>query len=810
MTQKQIFHRFASVRCTFVLLGLYALGLGAATFIEKYHGTAAAKAWVYHAPLFLLLQGLLAVNAVCVAVRRRLLVRRRVAFLVTHAALALILLGALVTFLFGQEGVMHIREGEVAQTVEMRDGQQGTTLQLPFALELDDFILTRYPGSASPSAYESRVTVHVDGISYPARIYMNNVLDVEGYRFFQSSYDADECGTILSVSHDVVGRRISYLGYVLLAVGLLLSFLAPGSRFSRLGRRLSAMRHAAVCLCLVWPALCGRAVEGDSLPDYAGIVRRYAVPEAHARQFAALPMQSPSGRMMPVNTFASEVLRKLHKGSEVCGLDADRFLLSLLLMPDVWMHVPFIAVPGAEVADAFGLPRDYCAFVQVFDTEGNYKLQSRLEEAYRKSPARRSRLDKDLLKLDERINIFHLLAGRRMLNLFPLPGDAAQKWYAAGDDLSAFTGMDSLLVSRVLDWYLQEAAQALTDGTWTRADSVLDMVRTYQRVKATEGVDISPGRLRTEVLYNRVRIFRHCKTAYLLLGALGLLLAFGRKPEAEGRRSLAVTLLIGAAVLCLVVHACGMGVRCYLAGYAPWSNSYETMVYVSWVTALSGLCFARRSVVALSLGILFAGIILFVSELNWMDPQISPLVPVLKSPWLMFHVAVVVGAYGFFGLSCLLGLANLVQMCLGAGASPVAARRIRELTLINEMSLWVGLALMSLGTFLGAVWANESWGRYWGWDPKETWALITMVVYAMVTHLHLLGLRRRTWWLNWTSVMAFATVLMTFLGVNYLLSGMHSYGTNPNVGEMWLPLLLVTLVLLPVSAFSWRKASHLD
>ncbi|MDE6158975.1 MAG: cytochrome c biogenesis protein CcsA [Bacteroidaceae bacterium] len=799
-----------SFKTSVVLMLIYIIGLATATWIEKYHGSSVAEDRVYHAPLFLLLQLLLVLNFMGVVMRRRLLRKSRLGFILTHGALIVILFGASVTFLFGKEGYMHLREGEISNHLVIRNGKTEQVTTLPFSIELKDFILTRYPGSSSPSAYESLVSVHSGGRQHDARIYMNNVLDVQGYRFFQASYDPDELGSVLAVNHDVAGRTISYAGYLLLGIGLLLFLFMPGSRFYRLKQRLQNQGKSAglLLLLLVLPRMV-TAQESRQEDNFQSVVSSHVVPESHARRFSLLPMQSPDGRMMPVNTFSSEVLRKLHKAPRVCGLNPDQFLLSVLVMPEVWMQIPFIVIPEKDVADRFRLPEDYCSYAQVFDKDGSYKLQAALEEAYRKSPSQRTRFDKDLLKLDERVNIFYQLVNRKMLNLFPLPEDASHRWFAPGDDLSGFTGRDSLFVSKMMDWYLEEAASAMQQGEWSQADSIISMISTYQQAKATPGVDIRPKRMEAEVRYNEMRIFHHCKTAYLILGGLALLTAFGglsgRKRSLSSIAGKVLTLGIIATVL---FHTFGMGLRWYLAGYAPWSNSYETMVYVGWVTVFSGLCFARRNRIALALGTLFGGVILFVSELNWMDPQISQLVPVLKSPWLMYHVAVVVAAYGFFGLSCLLGITNLAMMCFrGKGTgSDVLQRRIQELSLINEMSLWIGLALMAAGIFLGAVWANESWGRYWGWDPKETWALITLLCYAIVTHLHLLPLRRITWWLNWASLIAFSSVLMTFFGVNYLLTGMHSYGSNANAGKIMVPLIVVTVILIPLSVCSYRKS----
>ena len=305
-------------------------------------------------------------------------------------------------------------------------------------------------------------------------------------------------------------------------------------------------------------------------------------------------------------------------------------------------------------------------------------------------------------------------------------------------------------------------------------------------------------------------VFRYCKIGYLILGGLLLVLSFGMLFR-QSRWMKMTAWLLGIGVLVVFhYHMFGMGMRWYIGGYAPWSNSYETMVYVGWGTVLAGLLFVRRSTITFALATLFGGIILFVSSLNWMDPEINPLVPVLKSPWLMFHVAVIVAAYGFFGISCLIGLTNMVMMSiLGKKNGEMLKARITELSIVNEMALWVGLALMTVGTFLGAVWANESWGRYWGWDPKETWALITMVVYAVVAHLHLVKRWNNPWLFNLTSVVAFASVLMTFFGVNYFLSGMHSYGQNDNVNGIFAYLYMalgVVVVLAFLSYKRWKRA----
>ncbi len=798
---------FSSFVTTIVLLLIYAFGLAVATFIEKYHGTAVAKSMVYYSPLFFLLQFLLAVNFIAATIKRQYLKRGRWGLMLTHFAFIIILLGALTSFLFGKEGILHLREGETSNQIAVHTSDNTTFHTMPFSVRLKQFTLTRYPGSDSPSSYESEVIIVEDGKEREERIFMNNVLDVKGYRFFQASYDQDERGTILSVNRDVAGRNITYTGYLLLVIGLILCLCGKDSRFMRQSRRLKELRKKTNVIIRLFVLLAiplSLNARGKISPQLDA-VQKYAISPDHAALFGALPIQSGSGRMMPVNTFSSEILRKLHKSETIGRLNSDQFLLSLLAMPDMWIHVPFIALSNPQLADYYDLTDGECAYIQVFDNNGNYKLQEKLEEAYNKMPAQRTRFDKDLMKLDEQLNIFHLLINKQMLRLFPKEDDPDHKWYAPGEDLSAFTGKDSLFVSRILDWYLDEVQEGLKSGDWAKADEVVGMIGTYQQAKNTT-LDISPKRMQVELKYNKMDVFRYCKIGYLVLGVLLLFLSFAML-FCNSRRMKVAGWLLGVGVLIVFhYHLLGMGMRWYIGGYAPWSNSYETMVYVGWATVLAGLLFGRRSTITFALATLFGGIILFVSGLNWMDPEINPLVPVLKSPWLMFHVAVIVAAYGFFGVSCLIGLTNMVMMSVsGKKNKEILGSRVTELSIVNEMALWVGLALMTIGTFLGAVWANESWGRYWGWDPKETWALITMVVYAVVTHLHLVKRWNSLWLFNLASVIAFASVLMTFFGVNYFLSGMHSYGQNDNVYGIFTYLYVALGVVVVLAVLSYRR-----
>jgi len=362
-----------------------------------------------------------------------------------------------------------------------------------------------------------------------------------------------------------------------------------------------------------------------------------------------------------------------------------------------------------------------------------------------------------------------------------------------------------MFVTRIFDWYLSDVQEALTSKDWSKPNEVLDMITSYQTAKNNIPA-FDQKIINLELRYNKLEIFRWCKIGYLSLGGLLLLFSFLSFLKIKPRYGFIVKLLGVAVLVVFHFHMLGMGMRWKIGGYAPWSNSYETMVFMAWVTVLAGLLFVRRSPVTFALSTLFAGIILFVSALNWMDPQINPLVPVLKSPWLMFHVAILMAAYGFFGISFLIGFVNLSMMALIQKEKLTTyVDSIRELSIINELSLNIGLILMTIGTFMGAVWANESWGRYWGWDPKETWALITMIVYVLVTHLHLLHKWYDLWLFNLCSIIAFVSVLMTYFGVNYFLSGMHSYGQNSQLSGVFVYLCGTGVLILLLAVISRKK-----
>ncbi|MDR2234397.1 MAG: cytochrome c biogenesis protein CcsA [Tannerella sp.] len=809
---------FSSYKTMIILLSLYAIIMAAATWLEKTFGTTLAKVAVYYSPLFILLQLLLVVNFLVVAVSRHLLKIKRWGMFFIHISFIVILAGAMITHIFGKEGVMHLREGETSALMSMQTNRGHSTLTLPFQVELVKFTLTRYPGSMSPSSFESELLVHVDGQVRRELVYMNNVLDIKGYRFFQASYDTDEKGTILSINQDVAGRTVTYAGYFMLLIGGIGSLVGKNGRLRNLFKKLnnrkaslndkfSTHKQTVLHILILLLLLPCTSMAADTSQSMSDAVQQFTVPTEHTGKFGALPVQSNSGRIMPLNTLASEILRKVHHDTQFGTLDPDRFLLGLLAAPEMWVHVPLISYSNDAIAEFFDLPDKQCSYIDLFRPDGTYKLQEKIEEAYHKAPAERTAIDKEIIKLDEKANIMHQLFAHQLIRLFPRPGDPNHKWFAPGDELSGFGSQDSLFVVNTFNSYLTEVREALKSGDWSKSDKVLETISSYQTAKNNvPGFDSK--KIDIELRYNNMDIFGWCRSAYFILGGITLIFAFISIFSDKSGFKWIFRLFIVLILIVFLFQMTGMAMRWKIAGYAPWSNSYETMIFMAWAMVCAGILFSRRSPITLALGTLFAGIILFVSGLNWMDPQINPLAPVLKSPWLMIHVAVLMSAYGLFGISFLLGLVNLFIMALARKDKlELYVGPVRELSIVNEIILLIGVILMSLGTFMGAVWANESWGRYWGWDPKETWALITMIVYVMVTHLHLLRKQYNLWLFNLCSVLAFSSVLMTYFGVNYFLSGMHSYGQSDLMHGMQLYILgaLGFITLLAVFA---RRAKN--
>jgi cytochrome c-type biogenesis protein CcsB len=674
-------------------------------------------------------------------------------------------------------------------------------LELPFAIKLKDFQLERYPGSQSPSSYASEVTL-IDSskqVNKDFRIFMNNVLDYGGYRFFQSAYDPDEKGTILSVSHDRPGTYISYLGYFLMALGMFWALFNKNSHFAELWKKSAALSlkrkgmGSALMILIFLAGFNAKAQDSTFLK----------IDKTNADKFGQILLQDNEGRIKPLNTLNSELLRKISKKESLNGYNHNQVILGMMFNPEYWQSQPLIKVTNPELMKIIGTDQKLVPFNQFVDPKTQqYKLKEYLDKAFESKPQDRDKFLKDVIAVDERVNLAYQIFTGEFLKVFPIPGEINQSWLTPGEANKITQIEEGKFAKKVFLNYYYTIVEAQKSGNWEPSNQTVDSIINYQKKYAKEIIP-SDLKIKLETQYVNFDIFNRIFKLYGLIGFIFLIILFVGilNPKINlNRINLIISILLGVIFL---FHIYGLGIRWYISGHAPWSNGYESMIYISWATMLAGFLFVRRSPIVLAATALLAAITLMVAHLSWMDPQITNIAPVLKSYWLTIHVSVITASYGFLALGAILGLLNLIMMIMKTQKNKqLLDLSIEELTLINHMTLIIGIYLLSIGTFLGAVWANESWGKYWGWDPKETWALISIIVYTFVLHSRLIPGLNNKYAFNLFALLGFSSVLMTYFGVNYYLSGMHSYAQGDPVPiPIWVFFAIGIVILIALVAY---------
>ncbi len=757
----------------------------------------------------------------------------------------------------------------------------------PFALKLDDFVMETYPGSNSPSAYESHVQIIDEGKQTPYKIYMNNVLNHKGYRFFQASFDQDRLGTHLSVNHDFWGTLVTYIGYFLLFTSMFMVFFWKGTHFWKLNQMLSNMNRrntATVLLLLLSVSLSAQKIEthgtsdgsrnnvrttqnaGDSgththpdgtvhsndaheepqnsqvAPQQSATesngqnsvarsfstmqtisadeaISRSRISKEHADKFSYLLVQNYEGRIVPMSTQALDVLRKLYKKSTFKGtgdqyLTPEQWFLSINTDTPSWTMVPLIKVgtKGGEELKRKTKANDegYTALMNLFPSDANGNLNYVLEEdyniAFAKKPAEQSNYDKEVIAVNERVQIFNEFFSGQFMRIVPVKNDPNSTWHSWLDQ-NFEPDMES---QAVMGPYFSSILDAQQSGSWSKADEELKKLSDYQQHWGKNVVP-SETKVKAEVYMNRIDINFKLLIFYTLIGGLLIILGFVDLFKKSNLISKAIKILLYIGAIGWFLQLLGLIGRWYISGHAPWSNGYEAIVFISWVGITAGFALYRNSNALIpAAGFMVAVIMMgFAHGGSALDPQITPLVPVLKSYWLIIHVAIIVSSYGFFGLSFVIALICLIFYIISNRKTYSIHNNttIKELTIVSEMSLTIGLYALTVGTFLGGIWANESWGRYWSWDPKETWAFVSVMVYAFVLHMRLVpGLRGR-WAFHVATMFAISSIVMTYFGVNYYLSGLHSYAAgDPIPVPIWVYLGIAFMFLMAtVSYFRYKK-----
>lgn len=686
---------------------------------------------------------------------------------------------------------------------------------LPFELYLNAFELERYPGSQSPASYASEVMVMEAGTEFPYRIFMNNVLDHKGYRFYQSSYDQDEKGTVLTVNQDRLGTYTSYLGYFLLFLGMLLTLFTRGSRFQLLNKKLKNLDHKKN-LAMVF--LLGPVVGGFAQDASTDIPK---VPEEKALAYGRLIVQDMDGRMKPLNTLALEITRKLtgktnaevSLGEADIRLSPEQLVLGVQLNPELYQRLPLLKIDREKSAGVFQTlqvaPAFRLSFQDFIDDEGNYLLYEQVEAVNRLKPSERSEADNELLKTDERFNIFYGLLTGDFLRLYPNKLDPDNTWFTKNESRQGFTAEDARFVANIGTLYLEGLREGMETGDWNGADEALSYMDLFQR-EAGKSVYPASAMIKGELLYNKLRLGSRLFGPFWLIGFVMLVLGIARlfyRASWLKKTWKAGLILTWLGWGLFTFH---LALRWYIAQHPPWSDGFEMLVFVAWGILFFSLVFSGKSKFTIPLGLLFSGTLLFVGFLDWLNPEITNLMPVLHSYWLKIHVAIIVSGYAPLALAAILALLSLLLMIFKPKSPrPEWWKSMLELNVVNELALTVGLFLLTIGTFLGGIWANESWGRYWAWDPKETWALISIMVYAFVLHLRLVPALKNALVFNLASLWAFSSIIMTSFGVNYYLSGLHSYAAgDPVPVPTW--VYVVTGILLVISIatiYSFRNWS---
>ncbi|WP_238784947.1 cytochrome c biogenesis protein [Blattabacterium cuenoti] len=539
------------------------------------------------------------------------------------------------------------------------------------------------------------------------------------------------------------------------------------------------------------------------------------IPKKHGDNFGHLLVQDDKGRIKPINTLAIELLRKIHKKNSIENLDANQWLISMHQDNFFWIKVPFIKVDskgGFNFLRKVNANQDnYVSMMNLYSfNPKSKKIKFLLQEDYKvalsKNPMHRNEYDKSVILLSERIGILHEIFQGKYLRIFPIPNDIHHTWSSWIIMDSKYSRLNPYGFSMFND-YLKSLFRAQNEKNWKIADQEIEKIRLYQ-IKYAKSILPTNRKISVEIMYNKIHIFYTLSFLYAILGLIIIFNSFLSIFFHKKYLSISYKILVTIVLILFILQSLGLISRCYISGHAPWSNGYESAIFISWCLTVIGLIFYNNQFV-LGITSLISSILLMIAHSNIMDPEITNLVPVLKSNWLIIHVATITSSYGFFFTGSLLGFLVLILYIL-SGFFPLHKKMIKihieRLTIINEMCLTIGIFLLTIGTFLGAIWANNSWGRYWSWDPKETWALISIIIYAFVLHIRLIPSIRGLYSFNFFSVLSVFSIIMTYFGVNYYLSGLHSYAKGePLEISYWVYCSLLLFIIITIASYYCKQ-----
>ena len=745
-------------RTAFSLLGILLLILTIATILEKIYGTDFVNEYIYSSVPFVILWGVTAITSLLYIIKSKL--HRQPVIFLLHLSLLFILAGAFTTWIYGEQGTMRVRQGE--QQTSFTDSK-GISHQLPFSITLNQFEIIYYKGTLAPMDFISHISVADKDChrQIQGKVSMNHIFSYQHYRFYQSGYSEDNEGSVFSVSHDPYGIGITYAGYTLLLLSTVFFFFSPQSRFRQLLKSPLLHRSLTVILLLFAFSLNSNFLKANSPSPKV-------LPREVAEHFGDLYILY-NNRICPLQTFARDFTIKLYGSSSYKGLTPEEVLTGWLFYYDSWKNEPIIRIKSNEARKLLEIEGNYARLKDYISTINEYKLEKMMNHIRSGEQVTDKR---GIEEADEKFNIINLVCTGAMMKIFPCRNIAGKtlEWYSQSDQLPQDMDNDKWVFIRKSMSYVNEM---IVMKKYNDACLLLEKIKKYQQ-KECDGLLPADNKFKAEKIYNQ---FDYSKSVAMACICIGLIcfIYYCHCMASQKRTSRKAIIILNILLWIVFTYlSAAICLRGYVSNHLPLSNGFETMQFMAWCTLLLTFLLQRKFAMLLPFGFLLCGLTLMVSMLGESNPQITQLMPVLQSPLLSIHVVVIMIAYSLLAFIMLNGVTAVILH----QSQKECKEQIERLQIISQIILYPAIFLLAIGIFIGAVWANVSWGRYWGWDPKEVWALIAMLVYALALHPRSLPWFHRTMFFHVFCITAFITVLITYFGVNFLLGGMHSYANG--------------------------------
>ena len=747
----------------FILYILVLVCMAAATIVEKSQGTDYAHAHYYGAWWFILIWAVLAALGAFYIIKRKV---KCASTLALHLSFIIILAGALLTHISAKRGMIHLRIGQPTDTYMAQDEEQGMKEEeLPFSLCLQKFEAKMHDGTNAVADYSSKFTVIDGDDKSEGEVSMNNIYSHRSYRLYQSSYDEDGKGSVLAINADPYGIPVTYTGYALLFISLVWMLFDPKGGYRKLLKS-PLLKKGALITALILSMGNIQTLHAESA---TGNLQNAVLPKETAEKFGELHILY-NDRICPVQTFALDFCKKIYGARSYQGLTAEQVLSGWVFYGNTWANEPFIKIKSGEMKTAMNLP-DYASLNTFFNREmGGYTIGQYVQEYYN---GQQDKFHQQAADIDGKIQIIMELREGVSLKVLPYTFTKNVKatkdhpfikagtttWFSPVDKLPQAVEHQHALYIRNVFSLLNGDVKA---GNTSRVNEFFVKMKKYQEVSSGNSLPTAT-QYKAERINNAFPFATILFMANLTLGFIALFYTIYRMTKKREIKALniALPILLGVSFLALTF---GLALRWIISGNIPMSNGYESMLTVAWFVMLISILMQLRIRIVMVFGFLISGFFLLVSHINQMDPAIGQMMPVLNSPLLSIHVSIIMMSYALLSLTFICGIMGI---CLRSHGE--------ELQALSRIFLYPALTTMGFGIFIGAIWANVSWGNYWSWDSKETWALITFMIYAVVVHTQSLPVFRKPLVYHIYITLAFLSIAMTYFGVNYFLTGMHSY-----------------------------------